>query len=80
MIASGASLSATAAGTATRNFKHYSAWIAAMSASAQGLDLTVYRQDKLKFKLASLVGRAQLTGFQRSGETDRKGDAKFAPF
>ena len=43
-------------------------------------DLSVYRQNGLLHNIASHLGKAQLTGFQRTGETIRKWDAKFVRF
>jgi predicted O-methyltransferase YrrM len=50
------------------------------NAGLKRLDLSIYRQDALKYKVADYLGRTQLTGFKRIGSTERPWDARFVPF
>lgn len=43
-------------------------------------DLSVYRPDRARHRLARWLGRAQLVAFRRVGEVERPWDARFEPF
>jgi predicted O-methyltransferase YrrM len=44
------------------------------------IDLSKFRQDNLKYRIAQYLGKTQLTGFKKTGDIVRKWDSPFAAF